>query len=81
MKFARARAGFFEYSMANPYGYDLGAIYNAMSGAIGGHGDHLVNLRVTSAFFIGNLMGFPWFRGSPILGNHQIGKDTLQIHA
>ena len=24
------RAGFYEYSMANPYGYDLGAIYNAM---------------------------------------------------
>lgn len=26
-------AGFFEYSMANPYGYDLGAIYNAMYGS------------------------------------------------
>lgn len=26
-------AGFLEYSMANPYGYDLGAIYNAMYGS------------------------------------------------
>lgn len=33
LNFKRSRAGFFEYSMANPYGYDLGAIYNAMSGA------------------------------------------------
>eukprot|EP00434_Breviolum_minutum_P006503 symbB.v1.2.005739.t1/scaffold307.1/size232847/4 len=26
-------AGFYEYSMTNPYGYDLGAIYNAMYGS------------------------------------------------
>jgi RNAse (barnase) inhibitor barstar len=32
LHFKRSRAGFFEYSMANLYGYDLGAIYNAMSG-------------------------------------------------
>eukprot|EP00913_Durusdinium_trenchii_P007078 g6659.t1 len=26
-------AGFYEYSMTNPYGYDLGAVYNAMYGS------------------------------------------------
>lgn len=27
----RLRAAFYEYGMTNPYGYDLGAIYNAMA--------------------------------------------------
>ena len=31
LKGRRIRAAFYEYGMTNPYGYDLGAIYNAMS--------------------------------------------------